>query len=100
MGDHRRAARHGLDDAEAERLVEADEVEEGPRSGEQLAAAIGTYGTDVGDPLSAEPGFDASLEVLVILNDPRDDQRQIGLLATSIASTVPFSGWILPKNSR
>ena len=65
MGDHRRAARHRLDDAEAERLVEADEVEQGPRSGKELAAAIGTDGADVRDPFSVEPGLDGSLEVLV-----------------------------------
>ena len=45
-------------------------------------------------------GSTRSLEVLVVLNDPRDDQRQISLRATSIASTVPFSGWILPKKRR
>ena len=100
MGDHRRSASHRFDDAEAERLVEADEVEERPRTGEEVAAAIGTHGADVRDSFSVEPGLDGSLEVLLVLNDPRDDQRQIRLRATSIASTVPFSGWILPKKSR
>src|SRR4029079_15493339 len=80
MGDHRRSARHCLDDAEAERLVEADEVKERPSSGEELAAAIGAYGADVRDPFSVEPRLDGSLEVLVVLNDPRDDQRQAVLL--------------------
>ena len=80
MGDHRRSAGHCFDDAEAERLVEADEVEQGPRSGEELAAAIRTYRADVPDPFPVEPGLDGSLEVVLVLNDPGDDQRQISLL--------------------
>ena len=92
MGDHRRSAGHRFDDAEAERLVEADEVEEGPRSGEELAAAIRTDGADVRDPLSVEPGLDGSLEVLVVLNDPRDDQRQTSLLGHVDRLGGPFLG--------
>ena len=77
VGDHRRSARHRLDDAEAERLVEADEMEECARAAEQLAATIGTDRADVPHPLAVETRLDGLLEVLAVLDDPGDDQRQI-----------------------
>src|SRR4029078_1723031 len=57
MGDHRRSTRHCLDDAEAERLVEGDEVEEGPRSGEELAGASRTYAGEAVDALRGRTGW-------------------------------------------
>ena len=42
MRDHRRSGSHRLHDAEAKRLVEADEMEERPCTGEELAPVIGT----------------------------------------------------------
>ena len=44
--DHRRSARHRLDDAEAERLVEVDEVQKRPGPAEQVSAALGADGAD------------------------------------------------------
>ena len=56
--DHRRAARHRLDDAEAERLVEADQVQERTRAAEQRCALAGLYRTDVADPVTVDPRRD------------------------------------------
>ena len=59
---------------------------------EERAAAIGPYGADVRDLSSVEPGLDRSLEVLVVLNDPRDDQRQTGRLGDVDSLDGPFLG--------
>ena len=55
-------------------------MEKSPRIGEEVAATVGTDGTDVRDAFSVEPGLDRPLEVILILDDPRDDQRQLWFL--------------------
>ena len=56
--DHRGAARHRLGDAEAERLVEADEMQERVGSSEHLGAPS---------------GFDRADVLHAVVNDVEDD---------------------------
>ena len=67
---------------------------------EELAPARGLDRPDVVDVLAVDQRRDVPVEVLLILDDPGDDERHPGPRATSIASTVPLSGWIRPKKSR
>src|SRR5581483_11227186 len=69
-------ARHRLDDAVAERLVEVDQVRERPRGAGQVRAAVGPDGADVGHAGAVETRFDEALEVASILDDPGDRERQ------------------------
>ena len=69
-----------------------------PSSSERSARLTGPT-NDTRVPV--DPGSDELVEVLLILDDPGDHERQPGTrAATSIASTVPLSGWIRPKKSR
>ena len=101
-GDHRGAAGHRLDDAEAERLVEVDEVQQRARATQQFAAAPrGRPGPRYVTRSPSSAGFDEPLEVLLVLDDPGDQRAACPRgRATSIASAAPLSGWIRPKNSR
>src|SRR5581483_12065546 len=74
-GDHRRAAGHCLDDAEAERLVEVHEMQERERTAEQASAPPWTARADVANVLAVEPRLHEALEVVAILDDPRNRQR-------------------------
>ena len=78
--DHRRAAGHRLDDAEAERLVEVDQVQERPRAAEQLAAPSRPDRADVAHALAVDMRLDELLEVVAVLDDPGDHERQAGAL--------------------
>ena len=98
--DHRRAARHRLDDAVAERLVEPDRVQQRIGAAEQRRPLLGAHRADEGHPLTVEPRRDPLVEVLLVLDDPGDHERRPAASATSIASAVPLSGWIRPKKSR
>src|SRR5581483_10327550 len=77
-GDHRRAAGHRLDDAEPERLLEVDEMDERPRAAEQPGAAVGADRAEVADVLPVEPRLDLLLEVGAVLDDAGETERQPG----------------------
>ena len=66
----------------------------------RLAASVGTDRPDVYDPLPVEPGLHGSLEVLLVLDDPGDDQRQIGSFGHVDRLDGPFLGMDPPKNRR
>src|SRR5690348_11792103 len=88
--DDRRATRHRLDDAEAERLVEVDEVQERPRTAEQGSAAVGPYRADVPHAYPVQAGFHELLEITAILDDPGDRQRHGGALSDVDRLHRPF----------
>ena len=75
-GDDRRAAGHRLHDAEAERLVEVDEVHECPRSAEERVAPIPIHRPDVRHTFPVDERRDEPLEVPLVLDDPGEDQGQ------------------------
>src|SRR5581483_5679354 len=62
--DHGGAAGHRLDDAEAEGLVEVDEVQERSCSAEQLSAPVGADRTEVAHTLTVDPRLDELLEIV------------------------------------
>ena len=73
--DHRRAARHGLDHAEPERLLERDQVQQGTRAAQHRPSFVGSDGADVSDAIAVDVRLHGTLEVLAILDDAGDDQR-------------------------
>ena len=74
-GDHRRAARHRLDHAEPEWLLERDEVQQRARASQHRAALIGSHGADVAHAFTVDVRFHRPLEVLPVLHDAGDRQR-------------------------
>ena len=99
-GDHRGSAGHRLDDAEAERLVEVDQVQERARAAEQFAARARARPARGRSPALHRERFHEPLEVLVILDDPGDQQRQARPFRDFDRLGGPLSGWIRPKNSK
>ena len=100
-GDHRRAAGHRLDDAEPERLVEADQVQQrvAPRRGAPTARSAPTGPTkEIRSPSSR--GATRSSKYAWSWTIPAITSGRPDASATSIASAVPLSGWIRPKKSR
>ena len=75
--DHRRAAGHRLDDAEAERLLEPDEVQQRVGAAEQLRSAPPARPRRCSAPgRRRSRGATALVEVPLVLDDAGDDQRQ------------------------
>ena len=99
MCDHRRPTGHRFHHAEPERLVEVDQVQERPGVAQDLLAAIRPNGPQVGDAVPVDMRLDRGSEVLVILDDPGNHQRDPARFATSMAVAVPLSGWIRPKKT-
>ena len=72
-GDHRRPAGHRLDHAQAERLVEVDQVQQ-CRAPPRTSRLFGAHRADVAHAVVVDVRRDLALEVVPILNDPGDDQ--------------------------
>src|SRR5207248_8213293 len=70
----RRSSDLRLDDAEAERLVEVDEMKQRCRAAEHVSPAVCPDGTDVRHART-ESRLHEPLEVVAILDDPCDQQR-------------------------
>ena len=80
IGDHRSPASHGFDDAEAERLIEADQMEQGSRPTEDCATPLRAHRSQVGDHRVVEVRLHFALEIRLVLDDPCHHQRQPGAL--------------------
>ena len=78
--DHRRPAGHRLDDAEPERLLEVDEMQERASAAEQLDPLRRPDRPDVPDPVAVDPRGDVLVEVPLVLDDPGDHERHPGAL--------------------
>ena len=82
VGDDRRAAGHGLDDAEAERLVEVNEVEQGVGATEDGRSVGGVHGPVVapvrrrGPTSTSSSGVGAQLDLTAQVEVPtgRDEE--------------------------
>ncbi len=77
VGDDRSAARHGLDDAVAERFVEVDQVEQGVGA-PQNGGAFGRGDRAEEPDVVSEVGLDFSTEVVLVLDDPGDVESAPG----------------------
>ena len=55
-------------------------MQQRPRPAEQGAAAVGPDRADVAHALAVEPWFHELLEIVAVLNDPGDHERQAGAL--------------------
>ena len=77
-GDHGRAARHRLDDAVAERLVEVDQVQQGVRAAEQLGSLVRADRAEERDALAVESRRAPLVEVALVLDDPGDHEPHPG----------------------
>ena len=67
-----------LDDGEPERLGEPDQVQQRQRAAQQLVALGRPDRAHVADARRSEVRLDQLPEVVRVLHDPRDDQRQPG----------------------
>ena len=99
--DDGRPARHRLDDAVAEGLVEVDQVQQRVRAAEQTDRVGRADGTDVTTPCRRRSaGATSSSKYRWSCTIPAITSGMPARRATSIASAVPLSGWMRPKNSR
>ena len=73
--DHRRPARHRLDDAVAERFVEPDEMQQRVRAAEQLRSLVRPTGADERHLVAVDARRDELVEVLLVLHDAGDHER-------------------------
>ncbi len=78
MGDDRCPARHRLDDAVAERLVEVDEVQEGVGGTEHGRPFGAADGSDVAHAVVVEVRHDLLVEVSLVVDDASDDEAAAG----------------------
>ena len=74
--DHRGPGGQRLDDREPEGLGEADQVQQRQRAAEQLVALLRADRAQVRDAGRPEVRFDELPEVVAVLDDAGDDQRQ------------------------
>jgi len=76
-GNDRCPGGHRLDDRQAERLGEADQVQQGQRTTQQAVALGRPHRPDVGD-VAAQLRLHLLAEVPLVLHDPGDHQRHPG----------------------
>ena len=92
MCDHGRPTGHRLHHTEPERLVEVDQVQQRSGVAQDFLAAIRPNGPQVGDAVPVDMGLDRGFEVLVILNDPGDHQRDPGPVRNFDGGSGPLVG--------
>ena len=100
VGDDGRATRHRLDDAIAEWLLEADEVQQRDGAAEHVWSELRPDGAEVAHPHAVDRQCDDVVVVPPILDDPSDDQRQAGPAGDLDGVGGALSGWTRPKNNR
>ena len=71
------------------------------RAAEERRAVLGRDRAEEADPVAVDAGRDLVVEVLLVLDDPGDHAAASpAARRSSMAATVPLSGWMRPKKAR